>query len=63
MRTILFRTGWLLLIVLPIAYIVQIVWVQDLPAVEPWKWMVIAGAVILVYFARNDDDVLKHHVV
>ena len=33
------------------------------PPVEPWKWAILFAAVVLIYFSRNTDDVLKHHVV
>jgi hypothetical protein len=42
---------------------VQIFMTQDLPRVEAWKWAVPFGAAMLVYFARNHDDVLRHHLV
>lgn len=63
MRKILYRVGWTVLFALPIIYATQIYLAQDLPPVEPWKWLVLFGAVVLVYFARNQDEVLKHHVV
>ena len=63
MRRAFFWMGWILLIGLPVAYGVQIWWTQDLPPVEPWKWAVLLGSLLLVYFARNPDDVLRHHVV
>ena len=63
MRRALFWFGWIVLLLLPVAYGVQIYLTQDLPRVEVWKWAMLFGAVMLVYFARNPDDVLKHHVV
>ena len=62
MRKALFWLGWAVLLALPIVFTVQIIITQDLPAVEIWKWAVLAAAVLLVYFARSRDDVLKHHI-
>ena len=63
MRKVLFRTGWAVLFVLPVIYAIQIYVTQDLPKVEPWKWLILFAAVVVIYFSRNTDDVLKHHVV
>ncbi len=62
MRRKLFWFGWSVLAALPIAFTVEIIVLQDLPPVQPWKWAILAGAVLLIYFSRNPDDVLKHHV-
>lgn len=63
MRRKLFWLGWIVLFALPVIYGIQIFIAQDLPAVEPWKWAIPFAAVLLIYFSRNTDDVLKHHVV
>jgi lipid-A-disaccharide synthase-like uncharacterized protein len=63
MRRKLFITGWAILFVLPLAFTAEILLRQDLPPVPPWKWALLAGAVLLVYFNRNRDSVLNHHVV
>lgn len=63
MRRKLFRLGWAILFALPIVFTAEILMTQDLPDVQPWKWAILAGAVVLVYFARDRDDVLKHHVI
>jgi hypothetical protein len=55
--------GWGVLFAFPVLYGIQIWWTQDLPQVEPWKWLMVFGAVVLIYFSRNRDDVLKHHLV
>ena len=62
MRKALFRLGWAIVIALPIVFMVEVVMKQDLPVVQMWKWAVLAAAVLLLYFTRNRDDVLKHHV-
>ena len=63
MRKTLFATGWIVFFALPLAYVVQIIVTQDLPPVEWWKWAILFATVVLIYFSRNRDDVLKHHVV
>lgn len=63
MRRTLFWLGWILLIALPLVYGVQVFLTQDLPRVEPWKWAILFGAVMVVYFARNTDEVLRHRLV
>ena len=63
MRKRLFWAGWAVLFALPIVFTIEIIVRQDLPDVQPWKWAILAGAVLLVYFARNTDEVFKHHVV
>lgn len=63
MRKALYWLGWALLFGLPVIFGIQIYLLQDLPKVEPWKWVVPFLAVVMIYFARDRDDVLKHHVV
>jgi hypothetical protein len=63
MRKTLFWSGLVVLMLLPIVYGVQIYITQDLPTVQVWQWMIPAAAVLMVFFSRNPDDVLKHHVV
>jgi len=63
MRKTIFWSAWTLLLALPIIYGIQIYMTQDLPTIEPWKWGILFGAVVVIYFSRNSDDVLKHHVV
>ena len=62
MRRTWFRAGWLILFILPIAFTIEAVIRQDLPTIQPWKWAILAAAVLMIYLARNRDDVLKHHV-
>lgn len=63
MRRYLFWFGWIILFALPVIYATQIFITQDLPPVEPWKWAIPFAAVVMIYFSRNTDDVLKHRVV
>lgn len=53
----------IVLFALPVNFSIQIIVTQDLPKVEWWKWLIPFAAVVLIYFSRNTDDVLKHHVV
>lgn len=62
MRRVIFWTGWAILFVLPVIFTVQVFMIQDLPPVQPWKWLVPGVAVVMIYFSRNPDDVLKHHL-
>ena len=63
MRRKLFWFGWIVFFLLPVIYATQIVITQDLPPVEPWKWGILFGTVVLIYFSRNRDEVMQHHVV
>jgi hypothetical protein len=62
MRKTLFWASWALLIALPVIYGIQIYITQDLPDIQPWKWAILFGSVVVIYFSRNTDDVLKHHL-
>lgn len=63
MRRYFFWFGWAVLIALPIIFVTQGLIIQDLPRVELWQWFVPLAAAAVIYFSRNTDDVLKHHVV
>jgi len=63
MRRILFWSGWVVLFILPLVYGIQILVTQDLPVVQPWKWAILFATVVMIFFTRNQDEVLKHHVV
>lgn len=62
MRKSLFRFGWAVLFALPVLFAIEIYMIDDLPTVAPWKWLIAFAAVVLIYFSRNNDDVLKHHL-
>ena len=63
MRKTIFWSAWTILLALPIIYGIQIYMTQDLPTIEPWKWGILFGTVVVIFLSRNSDDVLKHHVV
>ncbi|HSY50109.1 MAG TPA: hypothetical protein VLC46_14940 [Thermoanaerobaculia bacterium] len=63
MRKKLFWIGWTILFMIPLAAGAEIFLSQDLPALPPWKLALFAGAVLLVIFSRNRDEVLKHKLV
>jgi hypothetical protein len=63
MRKWIYRFGWCVLFVLPILYVAEIVVTQDLPLVAPWQWGVLTATVVLLYFSRDTDEVLRHRVV
>ena len=62
MRKAIFWTGWAVLILIPLAFIIEIALIQDLPVIQPWRWAVLTVAVLTVIAARNRDDVLNHHL-
>ena len=62
MRRTLFWAGWVILFALPVAFAIEIIVLQDLPYIAPWKWALLGGSVLLVFFSRDRDDVLKHHL-
>jgi len=63
MRKKLFWLGWIVLFILPFLAGAEIYLNQDLPALTPWKLAIVAGAILLVIFTRNRDQVLKHKLV
>lgn len=62
MRKAIFWFGWAIVGLLPIAFAIEVYTQQDLPQIQPWKWAVLAGAVLLIIVSRNRDDVLKHRL-
>jgi hypothetical protein len=62
MRRVIFWFGWAILIALPIVFAVQVFMIQDLPKIQPWKWAIPAVAVLMIFFARNRDEVFNHHI-
>lgn len=62
MQKVIFRLGILLLVVLPVVYGIEIYRTQDLPSVPMWGWATLVGAVLLIVFARNKDEVINHHL-
>jgi hypothetical protein len=63
MRKTIFWLGWVILGLLPVAALVEIYLRQDAPVLVPWKLALAPVAVLLIFFARNRDDVLKHRIV
>jgi len=63
MRKTLFWIGWAILFAIPLAAGAEIYLMKDLPDLNPWKLGLLAGAVLLVIFSRNRDEVLKHKLV
>lgn len=62
MRKGLVWLGWALLVLVPLMYGIEVYLQQDLPRLEPWQPGVFLGAIVLLYFSRDRDDVLKHHL-
>lgn len=63
LRKLVFWFGWTVLFALPIVFMTEILIIDDLPVIQPWKWAILLAAVLIIYAARNRDDVLEHHVV
>ena len=63
MRRAFFWFGWVVLAILPVMFFVEVYMIQDLPKIQLWKWAIPFVAIVVIYFSRNRDDVLKHHVV
>ena len=63
MRKYVFWSGWAVLVALPIVFVTQGLVIQDIPKVALWQWFIPLAAIVLIFFSRNTDDVLKHHVV
>lgn len=54
--------GWVVLFLIMPLFLVVAWYINDVPAPLPWVATGVT-ATILVYFTRNRDDVLKHHLV
>ena len=63
MRRVIFWLGWTVFLLLPIAFVTEILVIQDLPAIQLWQWAVPLVAVALIVAGRNRDDVLNHHIL
>ena len=63
MRRTFFWLGWVVLLILPLLFTIEIVLSQDLPRVAIWQWAIPVAAVLMIYLARDRDDVLKHHLL
>jgi len=63
MRRAIFWTGWVILFLIPAAFIAEVLIIQDMPAFPPWKYVVPVIGIALIYLGRNRDDVFQHHLV
>jgi hypothetical protein len=63
MRKAMFWFGWTIFVLLPIAFVTEVLVNQDLPSLPPWKLVIPVVAFVLIMLGRNRDDVLKHHVI
>ena len=62
LRKVLFWSGWVLLLVYAVIFAVQTVVLQDIPPVSYLKWGILAATAILIYAARNREQVIAHHL-
>ena len=62
MRRWLFWSGWVIVLLIPIAFLVEAIMIQDVPALKIWKIVVAVVGLSLIVMGRNRDDVLKHHL-
>lgn len=61
MRRGIFWLGWTILCIIPIAFLMEAIRIQDVPPLAPWAIAAAIGAIVVIV-ARNRDDVLKHHI-
>ena len=62
MRKTVFWTGWAILFLIPVAFVAEAWWYQDMPSFPLWKFVIPLIAFALIVLGRNRDDVLKHHL-
>jgi hypothetical protein len=62
LRKVLYWGGWILLLVYAVIYLVQGFALQDIPPVSWLKWGILAATALLIYAARNRDQVFEHHL-
>jgi len=63
MRKAIFWLGWTILFLIPVAFVAEVLIIQDMPPFPMWKYAVPVVGIALIYLARNHDDVLHHHLV
>jgi hypothetical protein len=63
MRRLVFWMGWVVLGVLPVIWGIQIYMIKNFPPIEWWKWFIPLAAVLMIFFTRNRDSVLSHHIM
>lgn len=63
MRKTMFWLGWTIILLLPIAFMIDVaIDPYGTPSFPLWKFAIPAVGVVLILLGRNRDDVLKHRV-
>jgi membrane protein DedA with SNARE-associated domain len=62
LRRVLFWSGWVLLLVYAGIFAGQAYVIQDIPPISVVKWVILGATVILIFAARNKDEVVAHHL-
>lgn len=62
LRRFLFWTGWFLLLAYTVIFFVQVYLIQNIPEVSKLQWAALAATVILIYAARNREEVVNYHL-
>ncbi len=62
LRKVLFWGGWVLLLVYTVIFAAQAWVLQDIPHVTYLKWGILAATCVLIFFSRNREQVIEHHL-
>lgn len=62
MRRWLFWSGLTIVLLIPIAFLIEAILIQDIPPLSVWKVAIALAGCALIVLGRNRDDVLKHHL-
>ena len=62
MQRWMYRAGWTIVLIIPLAFFIEAYMIQDVPHLRAWKIAVAVVGLALILIGRNRDDVLKHHV-
>ena len=62
MRRWLYWSGWTIVLLIPIAFLIEAIRIQDVPPLSLWKVAIAIAGCAMIALGRNRDDVLKHHL-
>jgi hypothetical protein len=61
-RKVLFWGGWSLVLFYALYWAYEVYVIQDLPKIQPFKWMILGVTVALIYATRDREEVTAHHL-